>query len=283
MTAPVPRKRDERSRLASIGLHGTLVAASVIAVFPVAWIALTSLKTDRNSWLVPSDFNHLGIANYVRLLTGTEFGHWFANSLIVAASTTVVALFLAATAGYAVSRMRFPGHRPLMWMFLVVQMFPAAVLIVPLYGILGGLGLLDSYAGLVLAYCTAAVPYCAWMLKGFFDTIPVAIDEAGRIDGLSPFGTFWRLVLPLARPGLAVTAFYAFITAWGEYAFANIFLQSSGHYTLPVGLADFVGDFKAEWGLLTAASVLVAIPAAVVFFVIQRHLVAGLTAGGVKA
>ncbi len=283
-TRRVPaRGRHSRGRGSSTALHTTLVAASVVAVFPVAWVALTSLKTDRSTWTRPGELGPLGLDNYVRVLTGTRFGVWFANSLIVAAATTVVAVLISATAGYAASRMRFPGQRPLMWSFLITQMFPAAVLIVPLYNVLSGLGLLNSYTGLVLAGCTVSVPYCAWMLKGYFDTIPVAIDESGRVDGLSPFGTFWRLIVPLSRPGIAVTVFYSFVTAWGEVAFASVFMQSEDRYTLPIGMATFVSDFKAEWGMLTAASVLVLLPSAIVFFLVQRHLVAGLTAGGVKS
>lgn len=272
-----------RSRVASAGLHTALVTASVAAVFPVAWVAFTSLKTDRAAWTQPGRIGSLGLDNYGQVLGDTQFLTWFGNSLLVAAGVTLLAVFIAATAGYAASRMRFPGQRPLMWMFLVTQMFPAAVLIVPLYNVLSNLGLLNSYAGLILAQCTVAVPYCGWMLKGYFDTIPASIDEAGRIDGLTPFGTFWRLIVPLARPGIAVTVFYAFVTAWGEVAFAGVFLQSEDRYTLPVGMATFVSDFKAEWGLLTAGSVLVMVPAAVVFFLVQRHLIAGLTAGGVKS
>ncbi|PXY38253.1 sugar ABC transporter permease [Prauserella flavalba] len=277
------RARDERSRLASTGLHTALVGASVIAVFPVAWVLLTSLKTDRDTWARPGELGTLGLGNYGQVLGDTQFLTWFGNSLLIATGTTLIGVLISATAGYAASRMRFPGQRPLMWLFLVTQMFPAAVLIVPLYNVLSDLGLLNSYAGLILAQCTIAVPYCAWMLKGYFDTIPVSIDEAGRIDGLTPFGTFWRLIVPLARPGISVTVFYAFITAWGEVAFASVFMQSEDRYPLPVGMATFVSDFKAEWGLLTAGSVLVMVPAAVVFFLVQRHLVAGLTAGGVKS
>jgi arabinogalactan oligomer / maltooligosaccharide transport system permease protein len=276
-----PYSRSRRSPLASVALHATLIAASVIAVFPIVWIALTSLKSG-DRWAHPGDFGNLGFGNYTRVLRDTSFLTWFRNSLIVSLGTMVLAVFVAATAGYAVSRMRFPGHRSLMWAFLVVQMFPVAVLIVPLYDIMSKLHLVDSFGGLMLAYCTTAVPFCAWMLKGYFDSIPVEIDEAGRVDGLNPFGTFWRLILPLARPGLAVTAFYSFLTAWGEVAFAVTFLPSSDHYTLAVGLRTFVGQYKAEWGLMTAASVLIAIPAALMFLLVQKNLVAGLTSGSAK-
>lgn len=275
-------RNRRRSTGASIALHATLIAAVVIAVFPVAWIAFTSLKTDRNSWLSPGVTGHLGFGNYHQVFAQTLFGHWFLNSVIIAAGATAVSVFIAASSGYAASRMRFPGRRTLMWTFLVVQMFPMAVLIVPLYNIMAALHLLDSYGGLMLAYATIAVPFCAWMLKGYFDTIPVSIDEAGMLDGLSPFGTFWRLIAPLARPGIAVTAFYSFLTAWGEVAYASIFLQSNDHYTLAVGMSTFVSQFKSEWGLLSATSVLVAIPASIIFFLVQRHLVAGLTTGGAK-
>jgi arabinogalactan oligomer / maltooligosaccharide transport system permease protein len=188
----------------------------------------------------------------------------------------------AASAGYAVSRMRFPGRNKLMYTFLLTQMFPVAVLLVPLYKIMSELRLLDSYSGLILVYCSTAVPYCAWLLKGYFDTIPVDIDEAGRVDGLTPFGTFWRLVVPLARPGLAVAAFYTFLTAWGEVAFATHFLLSENKYTLAVGLQTYVSQFNSQWNYMAATAVLIAIPAAAVFYAVQKHLVAGLTAGGAK-
>lgn len=282
--AAPPKKysRTKRSPLASVAIHATLIAASFIAVFPIAWVALTSLKTKDGQWAHPGDFSHLNFGNYSRVLDDTDFLTWFRNSLIVSLGTMVLAVFIAATCGYAVSRMRFPGFRATMWLLLVVQMFPIAVLIVPLYNIMSKLHMVNSYSGLILVYCTTAVPYCAWMLKGYFDTIPIDIDEAGKVDGLSPFGTFWRLVLPLARPGLAVVAFYSFLTAWAEVAFANTFMQSSDKYTLAVGLRTFVSQYKGEWGLMTAASVLIAIPAGVLFLLVQRNLVAGLTSGSAK-
>ncbi|GAA3759860.1 sugar ABC transporter permease [Salinactinospora qingdaonensis] len=277
------RVRRERSRLASVGLHAILIAASAVAVFPVLWIVLTSLKP-RGAWQTTEIelFHDPNLDNYIQVLSSGAFLRWFANSVIVASGTTLFAVFVAATTGYAISRFRFPGMRPLMWTLLVTQMFPVAILIVPIYNVLAGLGLINNHLGLMLTYLTMAVPFCAWMLRGYFNTIPVEIDEAGRVDGLSPFGTFRRLVLPLARPGLAVVAFYAFITAWGEVAYATAFMTADENYTLAVGLQQYVGQFRAEWGMLSAASVLIAAPATVVFLLVQRNLVTGLTSGSTK-
>lgn len=279
-------KRSQRSPLASAGLHGALVVASLIAVFPVFWVLVTSFKPDAKAVeTTPKLVNDSSLDNYGRILAGEkgDFLAWFGNSVLIALMTTVLAVFLSATTGYAASRFRFPGKRSLMLSFLVVQMFPFAVLIVPLYNILLALGLQGTSLGLVLVYCTTAVPFCTYMLKGYFDTIPTDIDEAGRVDGLSPFGVFWRLVLPLARPGLAVTAFYAFLTAWGEVAFASAFLSAADESkTLAVGLQVFVQQNRTEWGHLAAASILVAIPAIVVFYLVQRFLVTGLSSGAVK-
>ncbi|WP_240135922.1 sugar ABC transporter permease [Streptomyces sp. MUM 178J] len=282
-TAPARRQRGrgERSAAASVALHATLVVASVIALFPIVFIVLVSIRGE-NGWTHPMEMTGFTLENYTHVLGDTEFLTWFMNSAIVAGGTMLVGVLIAASAGYAVSRMRFPGDKSLMWSFLLCQMFPVAVLIVPLYNILGRLGLLDSYGGLIITYCSVSVPFCAWMLKGYFDTIPTEIDESGRVDGLTPFGTFWRLIIPLARPGLAVTAFYTFLTAWSEVAFATSFMSSEGKYTLAVGLQTFVGPHRAEWGLMTASSVLIMVPAGLLFFFAQRHLVAGLTAGGTK-
>lgn len=279
-------RRAERSTGASIGLHAALIAASVIAVFPIFWVFVTSLKPDaRAVEPTPKLWNESSLDNYTRVLAGEkgDFLAWFGNSVLIALMTTVLGVFISATAGYAASRFRFPGKRGLMMSFLLVQMFPFAVLIVPLYNILIALGLNGTSIGLVLVYCTTAVPFCTYMLKGYFDTVPTDIDEAGRVDGLSPFGVFWRLILPLAKPGLAVTSFYAFLTAWGEVAFASAFLSAADESkTLAVGLQVFVQQNRTEWGHLAAASILVAIPAIIVFYLVQRFLVTGLASGAVK-
>ncbi|MGI5214318.1 sugar ABC transporter permease [Plantactinospora sp. CA-290183] len=276
-------RRGRRGPLASILLHGTLITASLIAIVPIGWVLLSSFKP---GYAVQSTELSLvqdpTLANYAYVLGESSFPRWLLNSALVAAFTMLIGIFISATTGYALSRFNFPGRRQLMLVFLVTQMFPVAILIVPIYTIMARLGLINTLAALVVAYLTIAVPFCAWMLKGYFDTIPTALDEAAAIDGCGPFQTFWRIILPLARPGLAVTAFYTFLTAWAEVAYASAFIQEDRNFTLAYGLQQFVPQFNPQWEYLTAAAVLVTIPAGVVFFFAQRHLVAGLTAGGTK-
>ena len=282
MSTPV-RRRGGRGPLASIALHGTLIVASLIALFPIVWVVLSSLKP---GYAVQSTELALvkdpTLANYEYVLTETNFPRWVVNSVLVAAATMVIGVFISATTGYALSRFNFPGRRQLLLIFLVTQMFPVAVLIVPIYTIMARLGLINTLGSLVIAYLTIAVPFCSWMFKGYFDSIDTSLDEAAAIDGCGPFATFWRIVLPLARPGIAVTAFYTFLTAWGEVAYATAFIQTDSRFTLGYGLQQFVPAFNPQWEYLTASAVLITIPAGLVFFIAQRHLVSGLTAGGTK-
>ncbi|GGX66454.1 sugar ABC transporter permease [Streptomyces fructofermentans] len=285
--APVPPRRavrrGERSLAGSLTSHGLLIVASLIALFPIAWLVYLSLGPDKDDYLHPGDIlGKMTFDNYAFVLQHTPFFDWLVSTLVVSIGTTVIGVLVAATTGYAVSRMRFPGYKKFMWVLLVTQMFPVAVLMVPMYEILSELQLIDNYFGLVLVYCSTAVPYCAWLLKGYFDTIPFEIDEAGRVDGLSPFGTFARLILPLAKPGLAVAAFYSFITAFGEVAFASTFMLSDTKYTFAVGLQSFVSEHDAQRNLMAATAVLVAIPVSAFFYLVQKNLVTGLTAGGTK-
>ena len=277
------RRRGENTRAGSLVSHGVLIAASVIALFPIAWLVFLSLGPDKDDYLHPGDiWGKMSFDNYSFVVQHTEFFNWLKSSLIVTLGTTAIGVLIAATTGYAVSRMRFPGYKKFMWILLVTQMFPVAVLMVPMYQILSDLKLVDNYFGLILVYCTTVVPYSAWLLKGYFDTIPFEIDEAGRVDGLTPFGTFLRLILPLAKPGIAVAAFYNFLTAFSEVAFASTFMLSDDKYTLAVGLQSFVSEHDAQRNLMAATAVLIAIPAAVFFYLVQKNLVTGLTAGGTK-
>jgi arabinogalactan oligomer/maltooligosaccharide transport system permease protein len=273
----------ERSPLSSVLLHATLLTCVFISLFPVVWVLLSSLKPQ---YAIQSSeiqlFVDPSLDNYRHLLNDTSYPRWFLNSVIVAFFTMLIGVSFASSAGYALSRFNFPGKRGLMWTFLITQMFPVAILIVPIYTIMANLGLIDTLPSVIIAYLTVAVPFCAWMMRGYFDTIPKELDEAASLDGLGPFATFWRVVLPLARPGLAVTAFYTFLTAWGEVAYAIAFLSSDEKLTLGAGLQQFVPQFNPQWELLTPGAVIIMVPAAIVFFFAQKHLVGGLTAGGTK-
>ncbi|KPI03817.1 ABC-type transporter, integral membrane subunit [Actinobacteria bacterium OK074] len=282
-TTTVRTPAARRRRTVSLGAHALLTGASLVAVFPVAWLVFLSLGPDKDDYLHPGRiWSKMTLDNYTFVLQHTNFLYWLKSSLVVSLGTTAIGVLVAASTGYAVSRMRFPGYRKFMWVLLVTQMFPVAVLMVPMYQILSDLRLIDSYLGLILVYCSTAVPYSAWLLKGYFDTIPFEIDEAGRVDGLTPFGTFVRLILPLARPGLAVAAFYNFITAFGEVAFASTFLLDDKKYTFAVGLQSFISEHDAQRNLMAATAVLVALPVSAFFYLVQKNLVTGLTAGGTK-
>lgn len=270
--------------------HVVLLIACAIALFPLLWVVSTSFKNQFDVLsteieLIPREPT---LENYEGLFdpgsaAGGYFWNWFGNSLLIAVLTTVLSVFLAATAAYALSRYRFIGKRPLGAFFLVSQMFPAVILLVPLFQLLAiQAGLLNTPWALILAYATTAVPFCVLMLKSYFDTLPIELEEAGRIDGLGPLGSFWRIVIPLSTPGIAVTAFYAFITAWNEFLYALVFLTDPESFTLPIGVRLFINQFTQNWGGTMALSVIVTIPVMIFFYLAQRYLISGLATGGVK-
>jgi arabinogalactan oligomer/maltooligosaccharide transport system permease protein len=189
---------------------------------------------------------------------------------------------MSVSAAYAFARFRFPGREVGMSAFMITQMFPGVVMAIPLYILLDRLHLLNSMVGLMLVYATTAVPFCVFMLRGYFETIPRELEEAARIDGASQWTIFVRVVLPLARPAIAITALFSFMTAWNEFILAATFLSRETSYTLPVVLQSYVGDYSTEWGRFAAGSIVVSVPVMLLFYVLQRHLVHGLTAGSVK-
>jgi arabinogalactan oligomer/maltooligosaccharide transport system permease protein len=267
------------------GSHLVLIVAAFVAVFPAFWILVSSFKTQND--VFSTDIRLIGddgltLDNYTLLLSRGDFQRWFLNSTLVAIAVTAIGVFLAATAAYALSRFRYRGRSSSLYLVLVAQMFPGIILLVPLYQIFTQLHLIDSLWSVVVSNATIAIPFCVLMLKGYFDTIPIDLEEAGRVDGLGVFGGFWRIVIPLSLPGLAVTAFYSFITAWNEFVFARSFLTSNDNLTLPVGMSTFIDPFNQPWNLLTAGSVIISIPVMVFFFLAQRYLISGLATGGVK-
>lgn len=191
-------------------------------------------------------------------------------------------MIIATLGGYGLSRFRFRGRGFLSYFILTTQVLPGSLLIIPLYVIMGNLQLLDTRIGLVAAYCTFSVPFCTWMMKGFFDTIPISLEEAARVDGAGRFRIFSTVVLPLTVPGLVATGIFSFINGWNEYLFASTFMKSYENWTLPVGIASFQGQYTTNWGTLMAGAVLITIPVVILFLLLQKHLVSGMTAGAVK-
>jgi arabinogalactan oligomer / maltooligosaccharide transport system permease protein len=269
--------------------YAAIAIATAAVLYPVMLVVKKAFEPGRQFALSASPIPKAVTLDHFRELVTTRGSHGellflrhALNSAVVALLTTVVGVGLSCTAAYSLSRFRFPGRKVGLTSFLVVQMFPATLLIMPLYVILHRLGLLGSIAGLVLVYATTAIPFCVWTLKGYFDSMPRELEEAARIDGASAWQIFRRIVLPLARPGLAVTALFSFMTAWNEFIMASTFMTDERSYTLPVLLNSRVDQFSADWGLFAAGAIVTSLPVMALFYVLQRYLVGGLTAGSVK-
>ncbi len=263
--------------------HLVLVVVTLMTLYPVIWVlkmAFTPVQGFSTS-LNPFPANP-SLENFSYLFNDTPFVRWGINSLVIAAATTLVGIFLSCTAAYAFSRFRFPGRKGMLLGFLVTQMFPGVMMMIPLYLLISALGLLDSLFGLILVYSTTSLPFSTWMLKGYFDTIPQDLEESAVMDGATRGMIFWKIIIPLARPAIAVVALFSFMSAWNEFILAATFMNQETMYTLPVGLKMMVGQYSTEWGHFSAASLLVSIPIVALFFYLQQHLVSGLMAGGVK-
>jgi arabinogalactan oligomer/maltooligosaccharide transport system permease protein len=279
-------------------LHAFLAAVVLFTIYPVLWVVTIALSgkqslaiadlpanpgaLDRLRAIVPWPARW-SVANFVSVMSDQPFARWMLNSALIAIATTLVGVLLSCTAAYAFSRFKFPGRRTGMMSFLVSQMFPGTLTLIPLYIIIvQWLGLGSTRLGLVIVYATTSVPFSVWMLKGYFDTIPKELEEAAVIEGAGPGTIFWRIILPLAKPAIAITALFSFMGAWNEFIQAATFMDQEVMYTAPVGLRFFVGGFQQQWGYFAAGSIIVSIPVVLLFFYLQKYLVSGLTAGSVK-
>lgn len=273
-------------------VHAVLLLGVAFALYPVLWVAALAFSGTATPepnvmpWPQEPTLRHFEEVVTATAEHGGEtmwmFGRQFFNSLVVAGATAIVGVLIAIPAAYALARFEFLGKRTGMGVLLATQMFPAVASAIPLYLILEALGLLNSRTGLVLCYASTAVPFAIFQLRAAFEAIPIDLEEAAMVDGATRAGAFVRVVLPVARPAIAVTALFAFMSAYNEFILAATLLDDARMFTLPVMLQRFIGEYDAKWELFAAGALIVSLPVMALFYVVQRHLVAGLASGGVK-
>ncbi|MGQ9848696.1 MAG: carbohydrate ABC transporter permease [Aggregatilineaceae bacterium] len=261
-----------------------VLALMVLILAPFYWIFTSSIKEPqeiiaRKPTLFPQSFT---FQHYDKLLNHSPFPTYLRNSLVVALGTMIITVMLATLAAYGLYRLRFPGRQMLFRVILVTYAFPGVLLLVPMYDMMSRLGLVDRLLALVIVDVTLAAPFAVWMLQAFFRTIPQELEEAAALDGATRLGIIVRILLPLAAPGVAAIAIFAFITSWTEYIFSSILIVSEANRTVPVGLAGIIGQYQVDWGLLLAGATATALPVLVLFGLVGRNFVEGLTAGAVR-
>jgi multiple sugar transport system permease protein len=290
MTAEAPAGRRRRRDHWRIAGTVFLFVLTMFAVMPMAWMLVTSIKTQFAALQYPPEWipRNPTLDQYERLLSptndvGRDFLRYLLNSLWVSFATTVLGVIVAVPAAYAFSRFRFPGRDLLFYSVLLRNMFPAVVFLMPLFIAMRWMGLVNTHGSLILTYLTFGLPLSIWLLKGFYDNIPVQLEQAARIDGASRFQAFLLIVMPLSAPGIVATAIYSFITAWNEYVYALTFINEKTRLTLPVGLQRFFAEFATNWPGLMAASFIMSVPVVVMFLYLQKYFVKALTEGAVKS
>jgi ABC-type glycerol-3-phosphate transport system permease component len=283
-TNPQQAHRGRMKTASRVLVYAWLFVAMFIILFPLLWIVSTSLKGEAEVYrwpptLIPDSPN---FDAYSRIWALKNFSRFFWNSTVVASISTLLSVALACLAGYGFSRFQFRGSNFLQFLFLVTQMVPAILLLLPYFILMKQLSLLNTYTSLVLAYTSFSLPFCTWMLKGFFDSIPAELDDAAMIDGCSRIQVLVRVVMPLALPGVAATAVFSFLVAWNHYLFAMGLATDPVMYTLPVGISSTIGEFRIQWNELMAGAVIASFPAILVYSYLERYFVQGLTGGAVK-
>jgi multiple sugar transport system permease protein len=267
-----------------------LVVLVLFAILPMIWMLLTSIKSQFVALQYPPVWipNTITLEQYSRLLSptgdvGSQFLRYMWNSIWVSTATTVIGVAIAVPAAYAFSRFRFPGRKLLFFSVLFRNMFPAVVFLMPLFIMMRFIHLVNTQSSLILTYLTFGLPLSIWLLKGFYDNIPIELEQAARIDGATRFQAFIRVIMPLSAPGIIATAIYSFITAWNEYVYALTFLNDDSKLTLPVGLQRFFTEYATNWPGLMAASFIMSVPVVALFLILQKYFVRALTEGAVKS
>ncbi len=277
-------KMNKKNYIVNFFTYLFLIFFTVIALYPIINVFTISIRPGNKLLstslaIIPDGAT---FKQYAELFTNRPFMLWVWNSTIVSAVVTFTGVALASTAGYALSRFQFVGKQSSMLALLTTQMFPATMLLLPMYIMLIKLELINSYLGIIIVYSATALPFCVWQMKGYYDTIPFSLEESARIDGCTRWQAFYKIIFPLAAPALVITALFSFMTAWSEYIVAAQVLQDTQLYTLPLGLKSFESNMSTEWGLYAAASLVVSIPVVALFVILSKWLVSGLTLGSVK-
>jgi ABC-type glycerol-3-phosphate transport system permease component len=264
-------------------IYLALIVLTIGSIFPFIWTLSSSLKDDVEVSAYPPTFipKNPTINAYTAIFRDYSFGKYFLNSMIIAIGATTISLFVGSLAAYSFCRLRFPGDNLLLLAFLGSLMLPAIVLVIPLFVIFEKMGLIDTHFGLILANCCYCIPLVAWMMRGFFTSIPGELEDSAIVDGCSYFGAFFRIILPLSAPGLAASAIFIFLIVWNEFMFALVFTNEAAK-TLPVITSEFIGVFEISWNRLAAAGVTTSIPILIFILIFQKWLISGLTQGAVK-
>ncbi len=275
-----------RSKLHHVAASAAIVVALVVTLFPVYWIAGNSFKYDIDIFSVPPQWypSNPTLKHYYAAFVERPFLRYALNSLIIAVSTTIVSLVLGTMAGYALARFQYPGQwrYQISFWILSTRMMPPIVSIIPLYVAFNYLNLLNTKLAVVIAYTAFNLPFATWMMKSYFQDLPVELEEAAMVDGDTRWGAFLRVALPLARPGLAATAIFCLIISWNEFLLALILTLTEKSQTLPIGIAGRVTQYNTYWGEISAAGFTACIPIMIFAFIVQKHLVRGLSFGAVK-
>jgi multiple sugar transport system permease protein len=278
-----------KRRLLKIAHQVGLFVAMVIICLPGIWIMLTSLRPPVEIMAKPPVWipQEINLDAYVAMFSGVGKGgipvlEYFRNSLIISITSTVIAIAIGMAGGYAFARFRFRGKSGLFLGLMLTRTVPGIALSLPLFFVYARLGIIDTHFGLILAYVALNIPFTIWLIDGFFRQVPKDLAEAAQIDGCTRWQAFWQVEFPLAGPGIASSAIFAFLTSWNEFALASQLTRSVNSKTLPVGLLDYTAEFTIDWRGMCALAVVMIIPALTLTFIVQKHLVSGLTSGAVK-
>ena len=277
--------KQQKAALVRTAGYLILLLGCICVLLPLSWMVITSLKSmaditlSRGLKLFPSGPT---LGNFVNIWKEYPIATYIKNSAIAVGGSTIFGVICAALCGYGLSRYEFKGKAFLLNFLLVTQMFPAVMKIIPYYKILVNLHLNNTRSGLLIVYASFSIPFCTWMMYGYFKSIPTGLDEAARVDGSSAFHTFYKIILPIAIPGLVATVIYAFLQNWNEYMFASVLMSADEKKTITYAISTMADAYKIQWNYLMCAAMISSVPTLAVFVVMQKYLIAGMTAGAVK-